>query len=100
MEGQAVQLPETVPCSESRCHRVTVGVEPSAQEIICIDAGTSKVPAASQSAGCYPGGEYDMKSPVASFSGADGFYFGRTGEELHYKAGTRSMTQVSSMVGC
>jgi len=58
------------------------------------------VPAASQSAGCYPGGKYDMKSPVASFSGADGFYFGRTGEELHYKAGTRSMTRISSMVGC
>ncbi len=72
------KLPETVPCSESRCHGVTVGVGPSAQEIICIDAGTSKVPAASQSAGCYPGGKHDKKTPGISFSGADGFYFGRT----------------------
>ena len=79
---------------------MTVGVEPPAQEIICIDAGTSKVPAASQSAGCYPGGKHDKKTPGISFSGADGFYFGRTGEELHYKAGTRSMTRISSMVGC
>ena len=64
------------------------------------DSGTGQVPPAWQSSGCYPGGKYDKQTPMISFSADDGFYFGRTGDALHFKAGAPSMGAMSKIVGC
>jgi hypothetical protein len=37
---------------------------------------------------------------MISFSADDGFYFGRTGDALHFKAGAPSMSAMSKIVGC
>jgi hypothetical protein len=90
----------STPCKSLVGKPLSKAWDSSAETITCTDSGTGQVPPAWQSSGCYPGGKYDKQTPMISFSADDGFYFGRTGDALHFKAGAPSMSAMSKIVGC
>jgi hypothetical protein len=92
--------PTSTPCKSLVGKPLSEAWDSSAEKITCTDSGTGQVPPAWQSSGCYPGGKYDKQTPMISFSADDGFYFGRTGDALHFKAGAPSMGAMSKIVGC
>lgn len=79
---------------------LTEAWDSSAKSATCTDSGTGQVASSWGSAGCYPGGTYDKSTPMVYIEADDGFYFARTGEDLHFEAGAPSVSAMSKAVGC
>lgn len=88
------------PCKSLVGHPLSEAWDSSAKKATCTDSGTGQISDSWGSAGCYPGGKYDKSTPMVYIEADDGFYFARTGEDLQFKSGTPSITQMSNAVGC